>query len=157
MNFENQSIENGRSSSQIAVSLSSHPVSSTILFIIARITAKAQALRTGFNLAKGDFVVVQDADLGYNPTGYPEIIAKLAKKDAEYLRDGISCYCRTYEKGRKIGWRDGTTALYTIINIIYFGKISCWMWPAVARTGSTQLYRQFASLCASPFSLFPWG
>lgn len=156
---------------------------------------KGAALRTGFKEVSGDFVVVQDADLEYNPheildlltplvdgradvvygsrflsgrphrvlyfwhsmgnrfltflsnmftdlnltdmeTCYkvfrrdviqsivieedrfgfePEITAKLAQKKLSIYEMGISYSGRTYEEGKKIGWRDGVRALYCVV------------------------------------------
>ena len=45
----------------------------------------------------------------------PEITAKLAKKRCRIYEVGISYYGRTYEEGKKIGWRDGLWALYVIV------------------------------------------
>lgn len=38
---------------------------------------KGAGLRTGFAAATGEFVIVQDADLEYDPTQYPEVLAPL--------------------------------------------------------------------------------
>jgi glycosyltransferase involved in cell wall biosynthesis len=162
---------------------------------------KGAALRTGFSHATGDIVVVQDADLEYDPNDYskliepilqgkadvvfgsrfsggeshrvlyfwhfmgnrfltflsdmfsnlnlsdmevcykafrreviqsiriqedrfgfePEITAKIAhlrRSDGSRLRIyevGISYAGRTYEEGKKIGWRDGARAIYCIV------------------------------------------
>jgi glycosyltransferase involved in cell wall biosynthesis len=45
----------------------------------------------------------------------PEIVAKLARLPCRIFEVGISYYGRTYEEGKKIGWRDGFRALYAII------------------------------------------
>lgn len=45
----------------------------------------------------------------------PEITAKLAKiKGVKIYEVGISYYGRTYEEGKKIGWKDGFRAIYCI-------------------------------------------
>jgi glycosyltransferase involved in cell wall biosynthesis len=156
---------------------------------------KGAALRSGFQAATGDVVVVQDADLEYNPKEYPqlmepivdgnadvvfgsrfmggqphrvvyfwhmvgnrfltlisnmltninltdmetcykmfrreviqsitleedrfgfepEITAKVARMRCRIYEVGISYYGRTYEQGKKIGWRDGVRAIYAVI------------------------------------------
>jgi glycosyltransferase involved in cell wall biosynthesis len=46
----------------------------------------------------------------------PELTAKLARmKPIRIYEVGISYYGRTYEEGKKIGWRDGFRAIYCII------------------------------------------
>ena len=156
---------------------------------------KGAALRTGFSLVSGDYIVIQDADLEYDPREYsrllqplqdgladvvygsrflstgprrvlyywhrlgntfltwfsniftnldltdmetcykvfskevvekitinenrfgfePEITAKIAKLKIRVYEVGISYYGRTYEEGKKIGWRDGFRAIYCIL------------------------------------------
>lgn len=161
----------------------------------ARNSGKGRAMETGFRNASGEIVLVQDADLEYDPrdyvellspiiagdadvvfgsrfmggrphrvvyfwhmvgnrlltllsnvltninltdmeTGYkvfrrevlhglrieearfgfePEITAKLAQRRCRFYEVGISYHGRTYEEGKKIGWRDGVRALYAIL------------------------------------------
>lgn len=46
---------------------------------------KGAALRTGFAAADGDLVVVQDADLEYDPADYPKLLAPLLAGAAEVV------------------------------------------------------------------------
>jgi len=156
---------------------------------------KGAALRTGFNEAKGDICIVQDADLEYDPQEFqiviqpildgkadvvfgsrfqggrphrvvyfwhrignglltlmsnfftdlnlsdmetcykafrreviqsinikenrfgfePEVTAKISKMNIRIYEVGISYYGRTYDEGKKIGWKDGIRAVYCIL------------------------------------------
>ena len=46
---------------------------------------KGAALRTGFEHAAGDFIVVQDADLEYDPSDIPKLIQPLLKDEADVV------------------------------------------------------------------------
>ncbi len=56
-------------------------------------------------------VVIEESRFGFEP----EITAKLAKKRLRIYEVPISYYGRTYEEGKKIGWRDGVQALWCIL------------------------------------------
>ncbi len=45
----------------------------------------------------------------------PELTAKVAKLGVRVYEVGISYYGRTYEEGKKIGWKDGVRAIYAIL------------------------------------------
>jgi glycosyltransferase involved in cell wall biosynthesis len=67
--------------------------------------------------------VIQSIDIKENRFGFePEITAKIAKiKGIRIYEVPISYYGRTYEEGKKIGWRDGFSALKCIIKYNLFG------------------------------------
>ncbi|MBJ6799928.1 glycosyltransferase family 2 protein [Geomonas propionica] len=65
--------------------------------------------------------VIQSIEIKENRFGFePEITAKLAKKRCRIYEVGISYYGRTYEEGKKIGWKDGFSALRCIIKYNVF-------------------------------------
>ncbi len=45
----------------------------------------------------------------------PEITAKVSKLKVPLYEVSISYYGRTYEEGKKIGWKDGMRAIYCIL------------------------------------------
>lgn len=65
--------------------------------------------------------IIQAIDIEENRFGFePEITAKVAKRGCRIYEVGISYYGRTYEEGKKIGWRDGVRAVYCIIKYNVF-------------------------------------
>jgi glycosyltransferase involved in cell wall biosynthesis len=66
--------------------------------------------------------IIQSIEIEENRFGFePEITAKIArKKGIRIFEVGISYYGRTYEDGKKIGWRDGVRAIYCILKYNIF-------------------------------------
>jgi len=60
--------------------------------------------------------IIQSITIEENRFGFePEITAKIAKMNCRVYEVGISYYGRTYEEGKKIGWKDGISAFRCII------------------------------------------
>jgi len=173
------------------------PMNLLRIFYHEKNAGKGRALRTGFMQAQGDIVIIQDADLEYDPAEYPrllqpivegqadvvygsrflgdyshrvlyywhylgnrflttlsncfsnlnltdmetcykvfrrevlqdivptlkqnrfgfepEITAKVARRHLRIYEMSISYSGRTYDQGKKIGWRDGLQALWCIV------------------------------------------
>lgn len=65
--------------------------------------------------------IIQAVDIQENRFGFePEITAKVSKMGCRIYEVGISYYGRTYEEGKKIGWRDGFRAIYAIVKYNLF-------------------------------------
>jgi glycosyltransferase involved in cell wall biosynthesis len=60
--------------------------------------------------------VIQAIPLEENRFGFePEITVKVARRKLRIYEVGISYSGRTYEEGKKIGWKDGVRALYCLV------------------------------------------
>ena len=60
--------------------------------------------------------VIQKITIEENRFGFePEITAKIAKQHCRIYEIGISYSGRTYQEGKKIGWKDGVRAIYCVL------------------------------------------
>ena len=67
--------------------------------------------------------VIQSIKIRENRFGFePEVTAKVAKMNLRIYEVGISYYGRTYDEGKKIGWRDGFRAIYCILKYNLWSK-----------------------------------
>ncbi len=65
--------------------------------------------------------IIQSISIEENRFGFePEITAKLAKMRVRIYEIGISYYGRTYDEGKKIGWKDGVRAVWCILKYNLF-------------------------------------
>lgn len=72
-------------------------------------------METCYKLMKTD--IAKSLTLKENRFGFePELTAKLSRvPNIRIYEVGISYYGRTYEEGKKIGWKDGVRAIYCIL------------------------------------------
>ena len=67
--------------------------------------------------------VIQSINIRENRFGFePEVTAKVAKMNLRIYEVGISYYGRTYDEGKKIGWKDGVRAIYCILKYNLWAK-----------------------------------
>ncbi len=60
--------------------------------------------------------IIQSIPIEENRFGFePEITVKIAKRRLRIYEVGISYWGRTYEEGKKIGWKDGVRALWCLV------------------------------------------
>ncbi|MFT5778356.1 MAG: glycosyltransferase involved in cell wall biosynthesis [Crocinitomicaceae bacterium] len=79
-------------------------------------------METCYKLIRTD--IAQNLYLKEKRFGFePEITAKLSRnKKLRIYEIGISYYGRTYEEGKKIGWKDGFRAIFAIVKYNVFSR-----------------------------------
>jgi len=76
-------------------------------------------METGYKVFKRE--VLKDIKIESNRFGFePEITAKIAKGHFKVFEIPISYYGRSYEEGKKITWKDGIKAFFTIVKYNLF-------------------------------------
>jgi len=78
--------------------------------------------------------VIQSISLDENRFGFePEVTVKIAKRHLRVYEVGISYSGRTYDEGKKIGWKDGVRALWVLAK---YGIKEPAVKPGVATTSA---------------------
>ena len=93
-----------------------HSVGNRLLTLISNMLTNLNLtdMETGFKVFRRE--VIQSIKLEQNRFGFePEVTVKIARMRLRIYEVGISYYGRTYEEGKKIGWRDGVKALWCIL------------------------------------------
>jgi glycosyltransferase involved in cell wall biosynthesis len=71
-------------------------------------------METGYKVFRRE--IIQSIRIEEDRFGFePEIVAKVSRMSARIYEVPISYYGRTYAEGKKIGWRDGLSALRCIV------------------------------------------
>ncbi len=93
-----------------------HSVGNRLLTLISNMFTNLNLtdMETGFKVFRRE--VIQSIKLDQNRFGFePEVTVKIARMGLRIYEVGISYYGRTYEEGKKIGWKDGMKALWCIL------------------------------------------
>ena len=79
-------------------------------------------METCYKLFRSD--IIKNIQLKERRFGFePEVTAKIARIPRVKIYEvGISYYGRTYEEGKKIGWKDGFRAIYCILKYGLFKR-----------------------------------
>jgi glycosyltransferase involved in cell wall biosynthesis len=78
-------------------------------------------LETGYKVFRRD--IIQSITIEENRFGFePEITAKVAKMKCRIYEVGISYSGRSYEAGKKLGWKDGFRAIWCILKYNLRGR-----------------------------------
>lgn len=93
-----------------------HSVGNKLLTTLSNMTTNLNLtdMETCYKLFRRE--VIQSITLRENRFGFePEVTAKVARLGVRVYEMGISYSGRTYQEGKKIGWRDGVRAIYCIL------------------------------------------
>jgi glycosyltransferase involved in cell wall biosynthesis len=100
-----------------------HSVGNFVLTLLSNMATNLNLtdMETGFKAFRRE--IIQQITLVENRFGFePEVTAKMArfKPRLRIYEVAVSYYGRTYEDGKKIGWRDGVSALKSIFKYNFF-------------------------------------
>ena len=94
-----------------------HSIGNRLLTLISNMFTNLNLtdMETGFKVFRRD--VIQSIKLEQDRFGFePEITVKIARMKLRIYEVGISYHGRTYEEGKKIGWKDGVKAFLCILS-----------------------------------------
>jgi glycosyltransferase involved in cell wall biosynthesis len=92
-----------------------HMVGNRVLTLLSNVTTNLNLtdMETCYKMFRRE--ILERLDLREDRFGFePEVTAKLARIGVRMYEVGISYSGRTYDEGKKIGWRDGVHALWCI-------------------------------------------
>jgi glycosyltransferase involved in cell wall biosynthesis len=99
-----------------------HSIGNKLLTVVSNMFTNLNLtdMETCYKLFKAD--IIKNIKLKENRFGFePEVTAKIAKIPKIRIYEvGISYYGRTYEEGKKIGWRDGVRAFVCMLKYAVF-------------------------------------
>jgi len=98
-----------------------HRVGNGVLTLLSNIFTNLNLtdIETGYKAFRRE--IIQAVDIEENRFGFePEITAKIAKGNYRIYEVGISYFGRTYQEGKKIGWKDGIWAIWCIVKYNLF-------------------------------------
>lgn len=92
-----------------------HRVGNGLLTVLSNMCSNLNLtdMETGYKVFRRE--VIQAIEIEENRFGFePEITAKVARMGLRIYEVGISYHGRTYAEGKKIGWKDGVRAIWSI-------------------------------------------
>ena len=93
-----------------------HSVVNRFLTLLSNVTTNLNLtdIEIGYKAFRAD--IIKGIKLRSNRFGFePEVTAKVARCGARVYETPVSYSGRSYAEGKKIGWKDGVTALYCIL------------------------------------------
>ncbi|HPE78154.1 MAG TPA: glycosyltransferase family 2 protein [Draconibacterium sp.] len=101
-----------------------HSIGNKLLTTVSNIFTNLNLsdMETCYKMFRAD--IIKNIKLQENRFGFePEVTAKISRiPNIRIYEVGISYYGRTYEEGKKIGWRDGFRAFWCILKYNVFSK-----------------------------------
>jgi glycosyltransferase involved in cell wall biosynthesis len=99
-----------------------HTIGNRILTLLSNLFTNLNLtdMEAGYKIFKSE--MIKNLDLREQRFGFePEVTAKISRiSKIKIYEVGISYYGRTYDEGKKIGWKDGFRALFCIIKYNLF-------------------------------------